>query len=98
MAKLGDISSSALSKAKQIFSSGGKLIDEAVVKAAKEKVTNLVKNGDAQELKAFLKESYQKHGYQLYDELKTTVAKTIEDTYGIRKTIELGRNTRRTCD
>jgi Bacterial CdiA-CT RNAse A domain len=78
-----------LSKAKQIFSSGGKLVDEAIVKAAKEKVENLVKNGDAQELKAFLKETYQKHGYQLYDELKTTVAKTIEETYGIRKTIDL---------
>jgi Bacterial CdiA-CT RNAse A domain len=89
MAKLGDVSSEMLSKAKQIFSSGGKLIDEAIIKAAKEKVEKLVKNGDAQELKAFLKETYQKHGYQLYNELKETVAKTIDETYGIRKTIDL---------
>jgi predicted phage gp36 major capsid-like protein len=83
------MTSAMMSKVTQIFSSGGKLVDEAVVKAAKEKVENLVKNGDTQELKTFLKETYQKHGYQLYDELKTTVAKTIVETSGIRKTVEL---------
>jgi len=87
--KLGEITKPLFSQAKQIFSSGGKLIDEAVVLAAKEKAANLVKAGDAQQLKTFLKDSYQKYGYQLYDELKTTVAKTIEDTYGVRKTVDL---------
>lgn len=88
-AKLGELTSPLFSKARQIFSSGGKLIDEAVITAANEKAANLVKNGDAQQLKAFLKESYQKYGYQFYNELKTTVAKTIQDTYGVRKTIDL---------
>ena len=62
-----------LSKGKEILSSSGKLIDEAVIREAKEKVIGFVQENKVKELKEYLGQIGNKYGAEFEKELKNTV-------------------------
>ncbi len=78
-----------LSKGKQILSSGGKLIDEAVVREAKEKVIEFVQQNKVKELKDYLGEIGNKYGTEFEKELKSTVEKAVDNIFEGRRTPEV---------
>lgn len=86
---IGEIVQNMEARAQQVLSGGGKVIDPKIVAEAKEKVGELVKNGDATKLKEYLDQMRNQHGSQISSELKKTVGETIEEIYGSRKTLEV---------
>lgn len=78
-----------LLEAKQIISSSGKVIDDVIVKEAKEKVYDLVKNNRAAELDKYLDGIKNKYGADFLNELKETRTKYVESIYETsRRTID----------
>ena len=81
-----------LSQGKQVINSSGKVIDEAIVKEAKEKVIELTMNGqskDVAELKEYLHQIGNKYGTEFENELKKTVEQTVDNVYEGRRTPEI---------
>ena len=78
-----------LSKGKQILNSSGKVIDEAIIREAKEKTIQLVQENKVKELKEYLGQINNKYGGDLEYELKQTVEKNIDN---------LNETARRTVD
>ncbi len=81
-----------LNQGKQILSAGGKVIDEAVVREAKEKVFDLVKNNKPVELQEFFEGTNgirNKYGSEFVDELKQTRDKFVDNLSGTtRRTVD----------
>jgi len=79
-----------LSKGKQILLSSGKVIDEAIVREAKEKVFDLVKQNKSVELEEYLsKEIRESYGKEFEKELRKTADSYVDGLY---------ETTRRTVD
>ncbi|MDQ3747873.1 MAG: hypothetical protein M3367_02490 [Acidobacteriota bacterium] len=70
-----------LSKGTQVIASNGKVIDEAIVREAKEKVADFVKNNKPAELEKYLEEINEKYGSDLLKELKATREKFVDGIY-----------------
>ena len=78
-----------LNKGRQILSSGGRVIDEAIVKEAKEKAVQFVQENKVKELKEYLNEIGNKYGTQFQNELKKTVQTSVDNIYEGRRTPEI---------
>lgn len=87
--RLDDLIRPLQTSARQVFSSGGSVIDAQIVREAKETVAKLTAEGKAEELKNFLAQMHNRYGNDLLVELNDTVAETVGNTYGARKTLDV---------
>ena len=78
-----------LAGTKQIIASNGKVIDNILVREAKEKVYGFVKNNRPAELDKYLDDIKNKYGTDFLNELKETRTKYVENIYETsRRTID----------
>jgi hypothetical protein len=86
--RLDDLIKPLQTSARQVFSSGGGVIDAQIVREAKETVAKLAREGKAEELKNFLAQMHQRYGNDMVAELGDTVTETVERLNGARRDID----------
>ena len=86
--RLDDLIRPMQTSARQVFSSGGSVIDPQGVREAKEAVASLAAEGKAEELKDFLARMHNRYGNDMVAELGDTVAETVEGINGGRRSID----------
>lgn len=86
--RLDDLVRPLQTSARQVYSSGGALIDPQVVRGAKERVVRLAEEGKAEELKDYLAQMHNRYGNDMLAELGDAVNETVERVGGGRRDID----------